>query len=84
MRVQFAEIAEASLRRLLRDDQLPTARTHLAFYLRRDHELTSLRLQQFEEVDVHLYRFGGYRVVYEVRTDLTIVWSFTRAVDGNE
>lgn len=87
MRLQFAEIAEASLRRLLSEGQLPTARIHLAFYLRRDHGLTSLRLSEFKEAAVYLYRFGDYRVVYEVRPQLTIVWSFTRVDedvnDGN-
>jgi hypothetical protein len=83
--VSFSELAEAGMRTWVKPESLGTSRTHLAFYLRRGHADTSIPLLAFEDVSLFVYRFGPYRVIYEVKPSGILVWSFTvaDALDAN-
>ena len=81
MRIRFTELAEAILRRLVEPDrQPPPLGVHLHFYLRRDHEVTAVRLDVFDDVELFLYAFSGsFRVMSKRREHAILVGSFTMA-----
>jgi hypothetical protein len=77
VKVSFSELAEAGMRTSVQPNAIGTARSHLAFYLRRNHDDTSIRLIAFDDISLFVYKFSKYRVIYEVDTSAILVWSFT-------
>jgi hypothetical protein len=81
--VRFSELAEAGMRSCMSDDQVPTSRVHLAFYLRRSSAQISMKLDVFGDVELYLYWFGPFRVLYEIRANEIFIWSFRHRLGGN-
>lgn len=82
MKVRFSEIARAGLRQYLAPDRWPWCEVSLAFYLTRDHEVRAMRLRVFEDIEIYVFPFGEFRVIYEIVGEEALVWSFTRRADA--
>jgi hypothetical protein len=84
VRVEFSELANASINKIFDADRRMTCYASLTFYLRAKRELHSHRCPAFTDLDLYIYPFGDWRVLYEVEADRIFVWSFLQAAGDDE
>lgn len=84
MEVRFSEVSIAGIRREFPDkSKQEWCKVSLSFYLRRDHDKTSVRCNAFPDLQTYVYSFGlKYRVLYEVRHEGVLVWNFRIATSS--
>lgn len=75
-KVIFTELSQASMKRLMPDEsQRESMKASMTWYLRRDAEGKSIRCPAFDDLDVYIYAFSKYRVLFELREADLRIWS---------
>ena len=71
MQIRFSELASAGIVNCFPDESRQnTCYVHLKYFLSRDHAEYSVRCDAFDDLELFLYKFGKYRVLW-----VLAVWS---------
>ena len=77
MRVEYSDLAQAGIRRHVADESRQmTCYAALLFYLGNDARSDSVLCAAFPDLELYVYPFHTFRVLYQVRGDVVFVWSF--------
>jgi hypothetical protein len=79
VKVEFSELARTSIAKIFDEDRRRTCYAHLSYYLREKHDLHSWECDAFPDLQLRIYPFGMRRVLYEIRPESILVWSFLPA-----
>ncbi len=77
MQIRFSESAAAGMAKFVPDEsRRKTCEVHLKFFLSADPLQHAIRCEAFDDIDIFVYRFGPYRVLFELSADIIRIWSF--------
>jgi hypothetical protein len=80
MRVEYSDLALAGVRRHISDpSRQMSCFASLLFYLGNDARANSVPCPAFPDVELYVYPFMNFRVLYQVKNDVAFVWSFLEA-----
>lgn len=78
MQILYSELAAQAMAKLVPDiSRRKTCEVHLKFYLLSNPLEHSVRCSAFDDIDIFIYRFGPYRVIFHFGVTIVTVWSFT-------
>lgn len=76
MLVRFSEIASAGMARLVADEsRRMSLESSMKFYLVTKAQGESRRCPAFNDVELYIWPFWTYQILYEPRSDEIFVWS---------
>lgn len=75
-RVEFAELALASIERLIEDpSRQESLKASLKYYLRRDAERDARYCPAFPDIATYIFPYWKCRVLFEIRGECVVIWS---------
>lgn len=81
MRVEYSDLALAGIRRHISDPgRQMSCFASLLFYLGNDARANSVICPAFPDIQLYIYPFMTFRVLYQVKDDIVLVWSFLEAI----